>query len=38
VSNILAVEKGLIERVLGRLAADDLARLERALKAALGLG
>jgi mRNA interferase MazF len=38
VSNIVSVEKTLIKRVLGKLAADDLARLERALKAALGLG
>jgi mRNA interferase MazF len=38
VSNLLAVEKSLIKRVLGHLASDDLARLERELRAALGLG
>jgi hypothetical protein len=38
VSNLFAVEKSLIKRVLGRLATDDLAQLERELRAALGLG
>ena len=37
VSNLFAVEKSLIKRVLGKLAPDDLARLERELRAALGL-
>jgi mRNA interferase MazF len=37
VSNLFAVERSLIKRVLGRLAADDLAQLERELRAALGL-
>jgi len=32
------VETSFIKRVLGRLAVDDLARLEEELRAALGLG
>ena len=37
VSNLLAVEKKLIRRVLGVLHADDLARVEPGLRRALGL-
>jgi mRNA interferase MazF len=37
ISNILAVEKKLIKRVLGSLHADDLARVEHGLRAAFGL-
>jgi len=37
VSNLVAVEKSLVKRVLGRLAGEDLARLERELRGALGL-
>jgi mRNA-degrading endonuclease toxin of MazEF toxin-antitoxin module len=37
VSNLLAVEKKLIKRVLGTLHAEDLARVEDGLRAALGL-
>jgi mRNA-degrading endonuclease toxin of MazEF toxin-antitoxin module len=37
ISNILAVEKKLIKRVLGTLHADDLARIEQGLRAAFGL-
>jgi mRNA interferase MazF len=36
-SNILAVEKKLIKRVLGTLHADDLSRVERGLREAFGL-
>ncbi len=38
VSNLFAVEKSLITRVLGRMPAEDLARLDRVLRSALGLG
>jgi len=37
ISNILAVEKKLIKRVLGTLHAEDLARFEHGLREALGL-
>ena len=37
ISNILAVEKKLIKRVLGTLHAEDLARVEHGLSAAFGL-
>ena len=37
VSNILAVDKALIRRVLGRLASEDLRSVEAALRDALGL-
>jgi mRNA-degrading endonuclease toxin of MazEF toxin-antitoxin module len=37
ISNILAVEKQLIKRVLGPLHAEDLARVERGLREAFGL-
>lgn len=37
ISNILAVEKKLIKRVLGTLHAEDLARVEHGLREALGL-
>jgi mRNA interferase MazF len=37
-SNLFAVEKGLVKRVLGKLASDDLAAVDRSLRAALGLG
>lgn len=37
VSNILAVEKRLIKRVLGTLHAEDLARVEDGLREAFGL-
>jgi len=36
-SNLVAVEKKLISRVLGKLHPDDLARVEAGLRAALGL-
>jgi mRNA-degrading endonuclease toxin of MazEF toxin-antitoxin module len=36
-SNLLAVEKRLIQRVLGTVHADDLARVEHGLRAAFGL-
>jgi mRNA-degrading endonuclease toxin of MazEF toxin-antitoxin module len=36
-SNVLAVEKKLIKRVLGTLHAEDLAQIEHALRAAFGL-
>ena len=36
-SNLLAVEKKLIKRVLGALHAEDLGRVEESLRAALGL-
>jgi mRNA-degrading endonuclease toxin of MazEF toxin-antitoxin module len=37
VSNVLAVEKKLIKRVLGSLHGEDLARVEAGLREALGL-
>lgn len=37
VSNLLAVEKKLIKRVLGTVHAQDLARVEDGLRAAFGL-
>jgi mRNA interferase MazF len=37
ISNLLAVEKKLIKRVLGALHAEDLARIENGLRAAFGL-
>lgn len=37
ISNILAVEKRLIKRVLGTLHAEDLARVELGLRKAFGL-
>jgi len=37
ISNILAVEKKLIKRVLGTLHAEDLIRVEGGLRAAFGL-
>ena len=37
ISNILAVEKRLIKRVLGTLHAEDLARVEHGLREAFGL-
>jgi mRNA-degrading endonuclease toxin of MazEF toxin-antitoxin module len=37
ISNILAVEKKLIRRVLGTLHADDLARIQHGLRDAFGL-
>jgi mRNA-degrading endonuclease toxin of MazEF toxin-antitoxin module len=37
ISNILAVEKKLIKRVLGRLHAEDLARIEQGLREVFGL-
>jgi len=37
ISNILAVEKKLIKRVLGTLHAEDLARVEHGLRQAFGL-
>jgi mRNA interferase MazF len=37
ISNLLAVEKKLIKRSLGVVSAEDLARVERALRDAFGL-
>ena len=37
VSNIVAVDKSLIRRPLGKLASDDLRSLDSALRKALGL-
>jgi mRNA-degrading endonuclease toxin of MazEF toxin-antitoxin module len=37
ISNVLAVEKRLIKRVLGKLHVDDLTRVEHRLREALGL-
>jgi mRNA-degrading endonuclease toxin of MazEF toxin-antitoxin module len=37
VSNLVAVEKSLIRRPLGKLAAEDLRNLDSALREALGL-
>ena len=37
ISNILAVEKKLIKRVLGRLHGEDLARVAHGLREAFGL-
>jgi mRNA-degrading endonuclease toxin of MazEF toxin-antitoxin module len=37
ISNILAVEKKLVRRVLGALHADDLSRVEHGLRQAFGL-
>lgn len=37
ISNIVAVEKGLIRRLLGKAHADDLAEVERGLREAFGL-
>jgi mRNA-degrading endonuclease toxin of MazEF toxin-antitoxin module len=37
ISNILAVEKKLIKRVLGTLHTEDLARVEHGLRQAFGL-
>jgi len=37
ISNLLAVDKKLIKRVLGTLHVDDLARIEQGLRDALGL-
>ena len=38
VSNILAVDKSLVRRILGRLAPEDLRNLDSALRGALGFG
>jgi mRNA-degrading endonuclease toxin of MazEF toxin-antitoxin module len=38
VSNILAVDKSLVRRILGRLALEDLRSLDSELRAALDLG
>jgi mRNA-degrading endonuclease toxin of MazEF toxin-antitoxin module len=37
ISNLLAVEKKLVKRVLGTLHAEDLARIEQGLRQAFGL-
>ena len=37
ISNLLAVEKKLLKRVLGTLHVDDLARVEQGLRIAFGL-
>ena len=37
ISNLLAVEKKIIKRVLGRLPADDMKRIEVGLRSALEL-
>ena len=37
ISNLLAVEKRLIKRELGRLHADDLTRVQQGLRQAFGL-
>jgi mRNA-degrading endonuclease toxin of MazEF toxin-antitoxin module len=37
VSNIVSVEKRIMGRVLGKLHADDMARIETGLREALGL-
>ena len=37
ISNLLAVEKGLIKRVLGTLHQEDLAHVEQGLREAFGL-
>jgi mRNA-degrading endonuclease toxin of MazEF toxin-antitoxin module len=37
ISNVLAVEKKLIKRVLGMLHAEDLARVDHGLREAFGL-
>ncbi len=37
ISNILAVEKRIVKRVLGALRADDLSRIEKGLALAFGL-
>ena len=37
ISNVLAVEKKLIKRVLGTLHAEDLARIEQGFREAFGL-
>ena len=37
ISNLLAVEKKLLKRVLGKLHVDDLARVEQGLRMAFGL-
>jgi mRNA-degrading endonuclease toxin of MazEF toxin-antitoxin module len=37
ISNLLAVEKRLIKRVLGTLHAEDLARIEQGVREAFGL-
>lgn len=37
ISNLLAVEKKIIKRVLGRLPADDMERIEAGLRSALEL-
>ena len=37
ISNLLAVEKTLIQRALGTLHAEDLARIEQGLREAFGL-
>jgi mRNA interferase MazF len=37
ISNVLAVEKRIIRRVLGKLHAEDLAQLDRGLREAFGL-
>lgn len=37
ISNIVAVEKGIIKRLLGRAHADDLAEVEQGLREAFGL-
>lgn len=38
ISNLIAVDKKLIRRVLGRLHGEDLARVSSGLKQAFGLG
>ena len=38
VSNILAVNKSLVRRILGRLAPEDVRSIDSALRDALGLG
>jgi mRNA-degrading endonuclease toxin of MazEF toxin-antitoxin module len=38
VSNILAVDKSLVRRILGKLSAEDLVSIDSALRDALGIG
>ena len=38
ISNVLAVEKKLIRRIIGTLATDDKARVQQGLRDAFGLG
>jgi hypothetical protein len=37
ISNLVSIEKGLIDRVLGAVRADDLASVARGLREAFGL-